>query len=139
MALNLTSLQSALDALEKSFGYLNSDLAKDPDLREQFRAASIQAFEFTYELAFKMLKRQLADILSSASILERETFMFNIRTAAQTGLIHDVARFRRYRDTRNTTSHTYNPQKAEAVVAVLPDFIADIHYLLDRIAAQNAS
>src|SRR5882757_2845720 len=59
MKLDLSALQDAITALDKSLGYLYSDLAKDPDLREQFRAACILAFEFTYEVVYKMLKRQL--------------------------------------------------------------------------------
>lgn len=59
MTLDLLSLRSAYTALNKSLGFLYSAMAKDPDLREQFRAAAIQAFAFTHKLAFKMLKRQL--------------------------------------------------------------------------------
>jgi len=43
--------RDALAALNASLGHLDSDLAADPSLRDQFRAAAIQAFEFTYELA----------------------------------------------------------------------------------------
>ena len=39
--------------------YLESDAAADPGLRDQFLAAAIQAFEFTYELSFKFMKRQI--------------------------------------------------------------------------------
>ena len=58
MKLDYTSLESAVAQLRKSFDYLHSDLArKDTDLREQFRAATIQAFEFSYELAVRMIRR----------------------------------------------------------------------------------
>ena len=46
MILDLTALQDSIAALERSLGYLQSDLAHDPGVREQFRAAAIQAFEF---------------------------------------------------------------------------------------------
>ena len=39
MALDLSSLRDALAALEKSLRFLSSDLARDADLREQFRNA----------------------------------------------------------------------------------------------------
>ena len=43
MKLDVSSLRIALTALEKSLKFLSSDMAKDPDLHEQFRAAAIQA------------------------------------------------------------------------------------------------
>ena len=58
MRLDLSALRDALTALNVSLGYLDSDAAADPGLRDQFRAAAIQAFECTYELAFKFMKRQ---------------------------------------------------------------------------------
>ena len=51
MPLDLSSLREALAALNTSLRYLESDLAANPDVKDQFRAAAIQAFEFTYELA----------------------------------------------------------------------------------------
>ena len=59
MKLDLTSLQDALAALEKSLRFLSSEMAENVDLREQFRNSAIQCFEFTHELAFRMMKRQL--------------------------------------------------------------------------------
>ena len=53
MVLDLSSLRDALAALSVSLRYLDSDLAADPGFRDQFRAAAIQAFEFTYKRAFK--------------------------------------------------------------------------------------
>src|SRR5882757_5564859 len=105
MKLDLSALRDAVAALEKSLGYLYSELAKDPDLREQFRAACIQAFEFTYEVGYKMLKRQLEQIASNPAEIDQMTFMQVIRSGAEAGLIADIARFKDYRDKRNITSH----------------------------------
>jgi len=44
MKLDISSFEKALSQLEKSLEYLHSDLAKsDAGLRQQFRAATIQA------------------------------------------------------------------------------------------------
>lgn len=137
MTLDLSALREALNALEKSLGYLHSDLAKDSGLREQFRAASIQAFEFTYEVGYKMLKRQLELMSGSPSEIDQMTFMQLIRAGAEAGLVPDVGRFQDYRDKRNITSHTYNQQKAEEIVIVLPDFASDIRFLLGELERRN--
>ncbi len=108
MRLDLTSLRSALAALEKSLGFLNSELAENADLREQFRAAAVQAFEFTHELAFKMLKRQLEQMAADPAAIDKMAYMDVVRSGAEAGLIADVARFRDYREKRNITSHTYD-------------------------------
>lgn len=137
MNLDLTALRDAIAALEKSLGYLGSDLARDPDLREQFRAASIQAFEFTYEVAYKMIKRQLEQIAATPAEVDKMTYMHLIRSAAEAGLIADVARFKEYRDKRNITSHTYNQQRAEEVVSVLESFLHDVGFLLNELERRN--
>lgn len=138
MPLDLTALRDALRALRKSLDYLSSDLARDDGLREQFRAASIQGFEFTYEVAFKMLKRQLEAMSPSPNEIEQMTFMQLIRAGHDAGLVADVGRFQDYRSKRNITSHTYDPAKAEEIVSVLGDFTSDVTFLLTELERRNA-
>jgi nucleotidyltransferase substrate binding protein (TIGR01987 family) len=137
MVLDLSSLRDALAALKASLRYLASDLAADPGLRDQFRAAAIQAFEFTYELSFKFMKRQLTQIVAVPSAVDEMTFMQVARAAAEAGLIADVTRFFEYREARNITSHSYDRVKAERIVAQLDRFAEDVSYLLARLEARN--
>ena len=137
MGLDLTSLRSALAALEKSIGFLNSELAENADLREQFRGAAVQAFEFTHELAFKMLKRQLEQMAADPAAIDKMAYMDVVRTGAEAGLIADIGRFRDYREKRNITSHTYDQIKAEQIVAVLGDFQNDVRLLLAELERRN--
>lgn len=75
LLLDLSSLRHALAALNVSLRYLDSDLAADPGLEDQFRAAAIQGFEFTYELAYKFMKRPLEQIVPVPSAVDEMTFM----------------------------------------------------------------
>lgn len=136
MLLDLSSLRDALAALNVSLRHLDSDSAADPGLRDQFRAAAIQAFEFTYELAFKFMKRQLAQIMPVPSAVDEMTFMQVVRAAAEAGLVADVSRFHEYREARNITSHS-GRRKAQRIVAELPRFAEDVGYLLSRLEARN--
>jgi nucleotidyltransferase substrate binding protein (TIGR01987 family) len=137
MPLDLTSFRDALAALAASRQYLESDLARDPGLKDQFRAAAIQAFEFSYELAFKFMKRQLEHMSPVPSSVDEMTFVQVLHAAAEAGLVADVQRFREYREARNITSHSYNRAKAEQVVAVLPRFADDAAYLLAQLETRN--
>ena len=60
---------------------MNSELAENSDLREQFRAAAVQAFEFTHELAFKMLKRQLEQMMADPTAVDQMAYMDIVRSA----------------------------------------------------------
>ena len=137
MALDLSSLRDALAALNASLRYLDSDLAADPGLRDQFRAAAIQAFEFTYELSFKFMKRQLEQIVSAPAAVDEMTFMQVVRASAEAGLLDEVSRFFEYREARNITSHSYDRQKAQRIVAELPRFAEDVRHLLSRLEERN--
>jgi nucleotidyltransferase substrate binding protein (TIGR01987 family) len=138
MFLDLTHLEKAAFQLERSLAYLNSELARnDSGLREQFRAAAIQAFEFTYELAVKMIRRQLEQIVANPSELREMAFMDLIRSGAEAGLVEDVARYRLYREKRNITSHTYNEERSEEVLSVLDSFLTDTRFLLKELGRRN--
>jgi nucleotidyltransferase substrate binding protein (TIGR01987 family) len=137
MKLDLSSLRDALTALEKSLRFLSSEMAKDPDLREQFRNSAIQCFEFTHELAFRMLKRQLERMSADPASVDTMNYMDLIRSGAEAGLVADVARFRDYREKRNITSHTYDVAQAEKIAAVLESFREDVRHLLSELERRN--
>lgn len=138
MKLDLTSLRDALGALERSLTFLTSETAKsDPLLREQFRNSAIQCFEFTHEIAFKMMKRQLEQMTADPAAVDKMAYMDVVRSAAEAGLVPDVGRFKNYRDKRNITSHTYNQAKAAEIASILPAFRDDMRRLLAELEKRN--
>ncbi|MDE2927594.1 MAG: HI0074 family nucleotidyltransferase substrate-binding subunit [Acidobacteriota bacterium] len=138
MKLDYSSLERAVAQLQKSFDYLHSDLArKDAGLREQFRAATIQAFEFSYELAIKMIRRQLAQIVANPDELKQIDYADLMRDAADAGIVRDVSAYLRYREMRNKTSHTYNVDRAEKTVAAMDEFLRDVRFLLKELERRN--
>jgi nucleotidyltransferase substrate binding protein (TIGR01987 family) len=131
--LDLTSLQRALAALDRGLARWGATPAD-----EELRDACIQRFEFTFELAWKMLKRRLEIDLPNAAEVDGMTYRTLIRVGAEQGLIGDVAAWFVYRDKRNITSHTYDAEKAAEVAAVLPAFARDAQTLLQRLEARGA-
>lgn len=138
MKLDYSSLESAVAQLRRSFDYLHSDLARDDaGLREQFRAATIQAFEFTYELAVKMVRRQLARIVANPDSMRMMDFADLMRDAADASLVRDAPSWMRYREMRNRTSHTYDAERAEETVAAMDEFLRDTRHLLNALGERN--
>ena len=138
MKLDYSALEDAVAQLQKSFDYLHGDLARtDSDLRQQFRAATIQAFEFTYELAVKMIQRQLAQIAATPETLRKMDFADQMRDAADAGIVRDALPFIGYRELRNKTSHTCDADRAEETVSVIGEFLRDVRFLLQELQKRN--
>ncbi len=138
MKLDLTSFRDAVAAMERSMNFLASDASKnDLLLHEQFRNSAIQCFEFTHELAFKMMKRQLEQMSADPAAVDKMAYMDIVRSAAEAGLVDGVGRFKDYRDKRNITSHVYNRAKAEQIESILPDFFKDMRALLGELEKRN--
>jgi len=136
--IDFSSLEKALEQLKKSRDYLGSDMAKnDKDLRQQFRAATIQAFEYTFELAHKMIKRQLEMASVNPTAIDQMDFRTLARTAAEAGLIKDPRSFFVYREKRNITAHTYDADKAEEILSVVDDFIQDVGFIIEELKRRN--
>ena len=135
MKLDLTPMEDAVAQLEEALEIYHSDLAMNhPRLKRHLRAAVIQAFEFTYELSFRMLKRYLE--LASANPAEMDQLIFNdiVREAYKQALLRsELPEWLEFRRNRGTTSHTYNEEKAQEVFESVPDFLQEARYLLNRL------
>ncbi|MFH0985222.1 MAG: HI0074 family nucleotidyltransferase substrate-binding subunit [Candidatus Omnitrophota bacterium] len=131
MILDLTPLKKAINQLGKSLQFARSeDAKKNEELFIQFRAASIQAFEYSYELCVKMLQRHLELSASSTQNIDHLSFRDLVRTGAEKGLIPDPEKWFSYRELRNITAHTYDEAKADRVYQTLPAFLRSAEDLL---------
>ncbi len=135
MPLDLSSLERAIAQLRKSLDFAHSDLARrDPELGLQLRAAAIQAFEFTYELSWKMLKRHMEAVVANPAEVDGWSFAELIHAGHEHGLLHSPwPVWRDYRKARGATSHTYDESKAKEVFEVLPGFLEEASILLERL------
>jgi nucleotidyltransferase substrate binding protein (TIGR01987 family) len=128
--LDLTPLERAVARLREGWIRYQQDIT---DI--QIRDGLIQRFEFTYEISHKMLKRFLELTSANPSELDAMPFQNQIRSGNERGLLRgDWPEWRRYRDMRARTSHTYSEDVALQVVGGIPDFIEEAAYLLQRLS-----
>jgi len=111
----LVSLERAVDRLEEAVGAPATDLNRD---------ASIQRFEFCFELAWKAMQRALrtfgVDSASPKSCM---------RAAYRQGWIEEEPWLAMLGD-RNRTSHTYDETLAQEVYARLAGYIEPLRALV---------
>ena len=139
MKLDYSALQKAFGQLKTSMEYYESEQSRrDDGLRLQFRSSVIQSFEYTYELAIKMIRRQLDQIVANPSELREMNFLDVMRGASEAGLIKSVAAYKVFREKRNMTSHAYDEDKAAEVLEAMDEFVSEINFLLDELHRRNA-
>jgi nucleotidyltransferase substrate binding protein (TIGR01987 family) len=127
--LDLSSIQKAVASLDEAV----TEYQKNKN-NKFVRDATIQRFEYTYELSHKMLKRYLELTEPSAEEIDQMSFPNLIRTGSERGLIlTGWDRWKIFRDARNLTSHTYNEKKASEVCDIIPHFLQDAQYLLSQL------
>jgi nucleotidyltransferase substrate binding protein (TIGR01987 family) len=125
MKLGTTSLGNAVRRLREGLARYERE-PRD----EQIRDGLIQRFEFTYELSHKMLRRYLKEIAASPDEIEQMPFADLIRTANGQGLLRgDWPAWRRFREMRARTSHTYDAEVASQVAAAIPEFLEEAEHL----------
>jgi nucleotidyltransferase substrate binding protein (TIGR01987 family) len=129
--IDISSLRQALATLDEAL----SARARAPE--DKFiRDACIQRFEYSYELAHKMLRRYL--VASEPAGVHELSFPDLIRLGYARGLLAqswDI--WTKFRDARNATSHAYDEAKASDVVAKIPEFAAAARFLATQIEARQ--
>lgn len=134
MSLDLSPFGKALASLDRA---VERSQAHPED--EEVRDSVIHRFEYSYELAWRMLKRQLEAEVPSPATLDQLNFRDLLREGAERGLVADPQAWFRYREARNITSHTYDEDKARQVYEVALDFLPAARDLLDRLRARDAT
>ena len=128
MQLDFSSFVKAVARLDEGLERYNLDTGD-----AQIRDGLIQRFEFTYDLAHKMLRRQLEAVSANPEQVDRLSFAELIRSVTEQGLIKsDWSAWRTWREMRNITSHTYDEAKARQVVDGIPAFLAEAQDLAER-------
>jgi nucleotidyltransferase substrate binding protein (TIGR01987 family) len=122
--------------LARAIDRLRAGLARhqeSPD-DEQLRDGLIQRFEFTYELSHRTLRRFLRETSFSPESIDRLSFADLIRAGSEQGLLSaDWPAWRRFRDMRARSSHTYDAEIARAIVTAIPDFLAEATHLCSEV------
>ena len=138
MTIDLSSLQKAIKKLTTNNRLLSQADPLQQETKEAYEDACIQAFEYTYELCHKMLKRCLEQSEASIEVVDQLSFPDLIRKGAEKGLLlHSWDKWTLYRQARNKTSHTYDSDAAREVLVIIPDFLEEANYLFEQINKRN--
>lgn len=127
--LDISSLNKAIISLEEAVREYQK--AKE---NKFIRDASIQRFEYTYELCAKMLKRYLETTEPNAQEVDQMSFPNLIRTGSERALLQNGwDSWKIYREARNIIAHTYDEKKADYIITILPNFLTDAKYLYTQL------
>lgn len=133
MAIKLHNFKKALSTLDSAFiefGQNSTSLL--------MRDGVIQRFEYTYELAWKLMKRYLEEEMGDVDVDalgKKELF----RRAAEAKLIDDPETWFTYHRDRNLSSHTYDEVDAQKVFETAERFLVDAKRLLAELETRLGS
>jgi len=109
------------------------ELAKKRPLSELEEQGIIQAFEYTHELAWNVLK----DFLEEQGLRDLYGSKDSSREAFKRGLIENGGIWMDMIKSRNLTSHTYNRDIAQKIVqAILENYGAEFGQLLTKLKSK---
>jgi nucleotidyltransferase substrate binding protein (TIGR01987 family) len=129
MVLNLDPLRLALGSLDRALTEPKDEFVRD---------SVIQRFEYTYELAWKMLARYLGESEGRERVMALHRFDL-YRLGAEKGFLADVTAWFGYHRARNETVHTYDEARAEEVYAAARDFARDARALLEELERRRGA
>ena len=95
------------------------------------QAGTVQAFEFCYELAWKMMKRFLST-QGIETLSPKDTF----RKAALAKIIDNPEVWFDFQEKRNLTAHTYEQENLDTIINILDSFSTELNTVITRIKAQ---
>lgn len=124
-----------LEPFRRSLLSLDEALSITP-VEDIVRDGTIQRFEYTYELAWKMIQWhfQWRGDTGMGSMARKDVF----REAPRHSLIEDPVRWFNYNEARNSTSHDYSRSKADKTYELIKEFSKDAHFLLEQLESFHA-
>lgn len=117
--INIETLRKAYSRLEKFIEH---------DKTEQEQAGIVQAFEYCYELSWKIMRKILYN-----EGLEVNTPKQVFRESVRSGIIKDIKSWIEFANKRNLTVHTYNELVLKDVMKAIPNFKKEVSLLIKEI------
>ena len=127
--LDIEGLRCAYNSLVTSYRFYTEGSDND-DICDIYADSCVKRFEYTYETAWKTMKKYLKLMYNKR---EDELTMNNIfRYMEGYGFAQSWLRWKEYNSQRNNTAHEYNFEKARRLIKIIPDFLTDTKFLLDK-------
>lgn len=117
------NFQKALQQLSKAV-----DLSQQRDLSELEKQGLIQAFEFTHELTWNVMRDYFAYQGNTSIMGSRDA----VREAFQKSLVTDGEGWMEMIQSRNQTSHTYNQAVADEIVGKVITLYHDLFLAFEK-------
>lgn len=129
IVIDSTNLENALESLKKSVQKLNEN--SDKTIQDIIEDSCVKRFEYTLETSWKLMKRILKKIYGKN---EQELTINNIfRFMKVYGFITNWENWKNYYAGRNDTSHEYNLEKSRELLKIIPDFITDTEFFINKL------
>lgn len=125
----MTKLESLIEDLSKANQRLKEASKLEPI--SIHKDATIQRFEFTFELAWKVIQAYIKDQGSECKS-PKNCF----RRGADWGLIKDPQKWFKYLEARNLIAHTYNEELAERIYREAVKFPSEVDDLLKQLTEE---
>ena len=131
--LNFSNLENAYNTLNKSYqDYLKN---QDSILLEYICDSCVKRFEYTLETAWKFMRKLF---IQKYGKTDQELTMNNIfRFMKGYGFANDWLKWKSYYQKRNETAHEYNIEKSRQLLDIIPDFLEDAKYLIDKLKEKD--
>ncbi len=121
-------LLQKIEILKKALNQLEQGLNK-PSINDLERDGLIQRFEYTFELAWKLIYRFFMETEIQSEMMKlskRDLF----RLAFQKQLIQNIDHWFLFLEKRNLTSHTYQENISQEIYSILSLFTEEVHFLI---------
>ena len=120
---SLVLFKKAMDRFSEALQEPESSIVMD---------ATIQRFEFTYELMWKTLKNFLEDVHGIRTVSPRQVFV----EAYSLSIIEQEVIFLEMIKSRNMLSHTYNEEQAAEIYKKCPSYLSAMKDLYAKLSIE---
>lgn len=131
--LQIKNLENAYNTLLSCY----NDYKKNQNsvLLEYIADSCIKRFEYTLETSWKFAKKVL---IQKYGKNDTELTMNNIfRFMQGYGYTENWEHWRDYYQKRNNTSHEYNLEKSRELINIIPDFIKDVEFFINKLKEES--
>jgi nucleotidyltransferase substrate binding protein (TIGR01987 family) len=128
--LSIDNLKKTFNSLKIAFDIYLSDKNDNEEKRKMFADSCIKRYEYTFETAWKLLKKYFKLQYNKS---EEELTMNNIfRFMEAYGFTKNWLNWKKYYELRNNTAHEYDINKSYNVLNFVPAFLEDIQFLINK-------